>query len=185
MPLLCLLGRHGSGKSTIGALLAAAGHPHVSVGLLRRLAQARQFPSDIPPGLMLAMRRERAGAPLSPATAARLLQHVCAVPSAVLDGFPASPEHVAMLPPDAVFCVVWTPSALRDTRLEDRSAKSKRQWTPGLTSARESALPSVLRIARRSGRCIFLRNDQDASAAVEILAKKLAAIGLHGGIPVV
>lgn len=73
MARICLLGRHGSGKTTIGGALVQMGFTHTSVGLLRRLAQHGHFPSDVPASLMLAMRRERAGALLSPRTASLIV----------------------------------------------------------------------------------------------------------------
>lgn len=175
MPLVCLLGRHGSGKSTIGAGLTEYGWTHLSVGLLRRLAQSGQFPSDVPPALIVAMRRERAGTPLSPLTAKRLVEHACAVPNMVLDGFPSSLEHLALLPPDTLFCIVWTPRLQRDARLQDRAATTKRQWTPGLPSVREAALSTVIRAARKTGRCLFLRNAGDIDAATSSALRRLSA----------
>jgi hypothetical protein len=87
----------------------------------------------------------------------------------VLDGFPSSPDHLALLPSDTVFCVVWTPLGLRKARLQGRASKSKRQWTPGLHSARESALPLVIHQARKTDRCIFVRN----LGAVDAVARSL------------
>jgi dephospho-CoA kinase len=174
MALVCLLGRHGSGKSTVGADLTAYGYRHTSVGMLRRLAQAMQFPSDVPASLMMAMRRERAGAALSPSTAMKLVEYAAGSTKAVLDGFPSSVEHIPLLPADTVFCVIWTPSCLRLERLEHRASTSKRIWTPGLHSARESALPLLILSLRHSRRCIFVANDTTREAAVERLLGKLS-----------
>jgi hypothetical protein len=169
MTLVCLIGRHGSGKSTIGACLAEHGYRHISVGLLRRLAQSRQYPSDVPAGLISAMGRERPGALLSLPTSQRLVAHACAAPATVLDGFPASPAQIELLPSDTVFCVVWTPPVLRGARLEDRAATTKRQWTPGRASEREAALPSLIAQVRKTHRCLFLKN----TAGIEVVAAEL------------
>lgn len=174
MPLLCLLGRHGSGKSTIGAALQAFGYQHLSVGALRRVAQSNQFPSDVPAGLVSAMRRERPGAPLTPLAARRLVEHANSVGQLVLDGFPSSPDHLALLPPDTVFCVVWTPALLREARLHARAASSKRLWTPGLASAREDALPDLIRQVRRTHRCLFIANAGNVDAATLLLVRKIS-----------
>lgn len=175
MGLVCLLGRHGSGKSTIGADLVAHGFQHTSVGMLRRLAQTSQFPSDVPAALMMAMRRERAGSAMSAPTARKLVDHVGKASKAVLDGFPSSVEHLALLPADTVFCLVWTPAQLRLQRLEYRSDTTKRLWTPGLHSEREAALPMLLWTLRRTRRCVFVSNSDTRSAAVADFLVKLAA----------
>jgi dephospho-CoA kinase len=174
MSLVCLLGRHGSGKSTIGTGLIAHGYQHTSVGMLRRLAQASQFPSDVPAALMMAMRRERAGSAMSTPTAKKLVDYSCKVPKAVLDGFPSCVEHIALLPSDTVFCVVWTPALLRLQRLEHRSDTTKRLWTPGLHSEREASLPLLLSTLRRTRRCIFVANYSTPAVAVAQMLGKLA-----------
>jgi dephospho-CoA kinase len=175
MGLVCLLGRHGSGKSTVGNHLIAHGYQHTSVGMLRRLAQASQFPADVPAALMMAMRRERAGTAMSAPTAKKLVDYATKAPIGVLDGFPSCVEHVAMLPDDTVFCVVWTPAQLRLQRLEHRSDTTKRLWTPGLHSEREASLPVLLSSLRRTRRCIFVSNGATPAAAVAELLEKLAA----------
>lgn len=175
MELVCLLGRHGSGKSTVGHHLISHGYQHTSVGMLRRLAQASQFPSDVPAALMMAMRRERAGTAMSAPTAKKLLDYATQSPKAVLDGFPSCAEHVSMLPDDTVFCVVWTPAQLRLQRLEHRSDTTKRLWTPGLHSEREASLPVLLSSLRRTRRCIFVSNGTTPAAAVAEILEKLAA----------
>jgi adenylate kinase family enzyme len=174
MPLLCLIGRHGSGKSTIGTKLAEEGYRHISVGLLRRLAQSKQYPSDVPVLLISAMRRERAGALLSPQTAQRLVEYACSNSLTVLDGFPADPEQVKLLPADTIFCVAWTPLTLRSARLEARAATTKRQWVPGRHSEREANLPRLISHVRLSHRCLFVRNAGDLESVVAELTRKIA-----------
>lgn len=175
MGLVCLLGRHGSGKSTIGADLIAHGFQHTSVGMLRRLAQASQFPSDVPAALMMAMRRERAGGAMSVSTAKKLVEYATKAPKGILDGFPSCVEHIALLPAETVFCIIWTPARLRLQRLERRSDTTKRVWTPGLHSEREAALPILLSTLRQSRRCIFVANESTREFAVTRMLEKLIA----------
>jgi hypothetical protein len=178
MTRLCLIGRHGSGKSTIGSGLACHGYRHTSVGLLRRLAQSRQYPSDVPAGLISAMGRERAGALLTLPTAQRLVAHAFSRPLAVLDGFPASPSQIELLPPETIFCVVWTPPGLRGSRLESRAATTKRQWTPGRASEREASLPQLIRHVRRTHRCLFLMNTGPVDVVTKELLAKIERLGV-------
>lgn len=176
MGIVCLLGRHGCGKSTIGADLSAHGYQHTSVGTLRRLARAAQFPSDVPAALMMAMRRERPGSAMSASTARKLVEYASRSTHAVLDGFPSSVDHLELLPADTVFCVVWTPASLRLTRLEHRAAVTKRAWTPGLHSEREASLPLLLSTLRQSRRIFFVANDSTREVAVARMLEKLSAI---------
>lgn len=173
MPLICLLGRHGSGKSTLGTILSEYGYQHTSVGMLRRLARSSQFPSDVPAALMMAIRREKAGGALSLSTAHKLIRYTCAGQNVVLDGFPSSLEHIPLLPPETVFCLVWMPARLRIQRLARRSETTKRIWTPGLHSERETSLPGLLGALRESRRCLFVANDTTPDAAAKFILRKL------------
>jgi cytidylate kinase len=175
MTLLCLLGRHGSGKSALGRAMAELGYQHISMGLLRRLAASSQFPNDIPVTLMCAMRRARAGQPLSAAITAKLLKHVATLPLCVLDGFPASPGQLGMLAPDVVFGLVWAPAQQRLDRLAKRSASSLRQWTPGLQSNRDAALAVLLARIRSSHRLVFINNSVAGQEALDATALALVA----------
>lgn len=124
--------------------------------------------------LISAMRREKPGALLSLPTAQRLVEYARSSALTVLDGFPAAPEQIALLPPDTIFCVVWTPRALRGERLEDRAATTKRQWTPGRPSEREAALPSLIHHVRKANRCLFVRNVDEVAHVVSDLRRKIA-----------
>lgn len=173
MPLICLIGRHGSGKSTVGAELSSYGYRHLSVGLLRRLGKSNQYPADIPAILMSAMRRERPGASLATATAMKLIALARSSEDTVLDGFPASIEHASLLPPETIFFVLWTPTTQRIQRLNDRALSTQRQWQPGRPSDRETALPELIRHVRRHYRCMFVANRSDAAAVAADMVKKL------------
>lgn len=176
MSLLCLIGRHGSGKSSIGAAMTPLGYTHLSVGLLRRLAGQGQYPADVPALLMTAMRRAQPGRPLDPDTCRKLLKHALSLPNCVIDGFPASREHLALLPTDSAIGVVWTPRSIREDRLVLRAAGSLRQWTPGRHSERESALASVILAARLTDRLLFVANRDSGNAAIAALAKRVAEL---------
>lgn len=176
MALVCLLGRHGSGKSTLGRDMVAHGYQHTSVGMLRRLAQASQFPADVPASLMMALRRERAGRQMSEATAVKLIEYAGKASKPILDGFPSSVDHIRLLPPDAVFCLVWTPAQLRLQRLQHRSDTTNRIWTPGLHSEREATLPLLLATLRSTRRCIFISNAASRDVAAAKMLEKLAAV---------
>lgn len=173
MRLLCLIGRHGAGKSTIGAELALRGYKHISVGLLRRLARARQLPSDIPYPLMAAMRRAQPGAPLQDDIALKLLSYASQFPRCVLDGFPVSAEHLNMLPLSAIIGVVASPRVVRNERLLLRAETSQRAWTPGLRSEREESLSAVIVAARREFKTIYIPNHGSLSEAVDRLWERL------------
>lgn len=176
MALICLIGRHGCGKSSVGRALETLGFKHVSVGLLRRLANSKNCPADVPVTLMSAMRRSAPGAPLIHDTAAKLLKYVATFPSCVLDGFPSSEEHLDLLPEGVIFVLLWTPRQVREGRLTVRAAESKRQWVAGRPSLREQALAEVIRKAREAGRVRFLANRADTT--LNELAQQLHSIAL-------
>ena len=167
MALLCFVGRHGCGKSTIGQALAKEeGYGHVSVGLLRRLAAANQFPSDVPIALMFAMRKMRSGEPLPEATAKLLIKYAEGFKHCVIDGFPVTPEQLSLLPDNFHICVISAPKDIRLSRLQGRAAKSLRQWTPGLISEREKQLAALIWTARRSKSTTFIPNNQDGADSI-------------------
>lgn len=174
MPLVCLVGRHGSGKSTIGKELALRGYLHLSVGLLRRLANAGEFPVDIPVTLMMAMRRAIPGEALSLELSSKLLKHATSVPNCVIDGFPASTGHLQLLPPNTLIGLVWSPRSVRETRLNHRAQTSQRLWTPGRPSERERSLAAIVAESRRLRSTIFLPNRQDGIESIRSLASRIA-----------
>lgn len=176
MELVCLVGRHGSGKSTIGAMLESFGYKHVSVGLLRRLARHGKYPADVPMSLMLALRRMPAGGPMPPDVSAKLLEFAKTFDKCIIDGFPANLDHVHMLPLGTRVVLVWCPEDLRVQRLNDRAAATVRQWTAGRPSDRESSLAAVVAQCRRQFATIFIANRHDgAHLAVERLALQLVS----------
>lgn len=107
-------------------------------------------------------------------TAVKLIDYAVKTPRAILDGFPSYVAHIDLLPPDTVFCIVWTPAQLRRQRLAHRSETTKRIWTDGLHSEREAALPRLLWTLRNTRRCIFIANNSTRAVAVDQLLRKLA-----------
>lgn len=174
MELVCLVGRHGSGKSTIGAMLERYDYKHLSVGMLRRLARQGKYPADVPISLMLALRRMPAGGPMPTEVSAKLLEFAKKFDRCVIDGFPANVEHVEMLPADTQVALVWCPEALRIERLNDRAAVTVRQWTAGRMSDRENSLAAVIAHCRRRFATIFIANRHNgAQMAAQRLVSQL------------
>jgi adenylate kinase family enzyme len=165
--LICFVGRHGAGKSTIGAKLAKYGYKHLSVGLLRRIGISGIYPSDVPASLIAAFRRTKAGEPLSISISEKLLKYALTFDKCILDGFPASVDHLKMLPSNATIALVCAPKSVRNLRLQHRSESTKRIWTPGGYSTREQELAEVLRIARVTRKTIFISNADDGTIAIE------------------
>lgn len=176
MPTICLIGRHGSGKSTIGKALQEHGYKHISVGTLKRLANNNQFPSDVPYSLMLMIKRAPAGQLLPDDTAAKLIAHARSFRNCVIDGFPASGRHLDMLPGDCVIGYVWAPKSVLPDRLTSRAETSVRKWTPGLKSEREVHLAEVAHRARNRRRVVFIGNNGDRSQIAGIAENFVAKL---------
>lgn len=173
MSLLCLVGRHGAGKSTIGGVLSSLGYHHISVGLLARLARSGQYPADVPVPLIAAMRRAKAGSTLPDAISLRLLDYAAGFDKCVLDGFPASLSHLRLLPSLTTIGLVWVPKHERQERLTLRGEQTKRLWTPGRQSERELALPALLWQSRRQFKTVFIPNGGDVLSGVERVAREV------------
>lgn len=170
--LVCLIGRHGSGKTTIGTAMEQAGFQHISLGLLKRFARNGLYPSDIPLPLMLELKRQKSNSILPLSLAQKLVQWIQSFPRCVIDGFPASPEHLPLLPEHTVIVYVYTPRIERERRLKIRSENSRRLWIPGGKSLREAALPELVVACRHSFVTIFLKND-DPTILTDRLLKKI------------
>lgn len=149
-PRVFLLGPHGSGKGRLGRALGAHGYFHISVGALGRLARRRQFVSDVPMRLQLLMSRHEPGTPLAGQAVDHLVDHVRSRQRVVVDGFPGSTDHLAVLGDLELwsFVYVYTPKVIREARLMHRAEKTVRKWTPGGLSARDLALPHLCREIR-------------------------------------
>lgn len=176
MALIVLLGRHGSGKSTIGSYLESYGYKHASVGMIRRLAQSRQFPVDIPVPLIISMKKEKPGQALNPQTSSLLLKFVSGLGNCVIDGFPTTIDQLHLLPKNSVFIYVGISKSVRLERLEYRAATSKRQWIPGLRSEREEALVPLLKQLRAQRKLFYVSNTEDKELGISEIAKKIIKI---------
>lgn len=163
MDLICLIGRHGAGKSSIGAAMRRHGYGHLSVGTLRRLARHNQFPSDVPYSFMAGLKRLQPGQTLPERLASDLIRHASSMQRCVLDGFPASVDHLNLLPRDATIAVVWAPHQVRVSRLQERAEHTLRRWTSGKDSARENSLAEVIWMARKSFRVVYVPNGSDTT----------------------
>lgn len=172
MPLVCLIGRHGSGKSTIGAALAPHGFKHISVGALRRLAINGAIPVDVPYSLLSALKRTRPGQPLQLPVAHRLLDFALGFSDCVIDGFPSISDHLALLPEHARIAYIWAPRLAREERLVARAAATSRLWVPGRPSERESNLSQLVRESRRLMEVGFFSN-AGTTGEVQSVAKRL------------
>lgn len=173
--MVFLIGRHGSGKSTIGDALAFQGYMHLSLGLLRRIARSGAYPSDIPAVLVTAIGRAPVG-PLPMSAAVRLIKFAQTLDKVVIDGFPSTPEHLSIIPETAIYGYVWTGAVERDRRLNHRAEVTPRQWVPGRASARELALPILTAEIRARKRLIFLPNRINSLETSVDLASKLLAL---------
>jgi cytidylate kinase len=174
MSLICLLGRHGSGKSSIGSILHSQyGYHHLSIGLLRRLASNGQFPSDVPASLIIALKKTKAGHPLPTDVAVKLIAYANTFANCVIDGFPVVNEHLLLLPPHTEFCYIWVPEAIRSNRLITRSESSKRKWTPGGHSEREISLPSVIKSIRKTNKLHFYSNGNSGTQSLTDIASQI------------
>lgn len=173
LTIICLIGRHGSGKSTVGAFCAREGAKHISVGQLRRLANGRVFPSDIPVSLLLQFRNLKAGEPLSKEVSLRLLDYAGKFDHVVLDGFPAATEHLELLPASTIFCYLWVPAKLREVRLGIRSANTSRTWTSGGISVREQVLSNLINDIRKRTTLNFIRNTEDGNEAISSVGRSI------------
>ncbi|CAN5465306.1 hypothetical protein BH10PSE16_BH10PSE16_04220 [soil metagenome] len=152
-PIAFLAGLHGSGKSTLGHHLRRKhGWTHLSMGDAGRLARAGKRPNNMSLRLFVELAVYRTGELMSQRLIDAILFEIGKhrqITPVVIDGFPAKPEHVAMLPPDSLVVHVNCPEEVREARLNHRAAEAKRLWTPGLTSMRDSDLPSVIDAARK------------------------------------
>ncbi|MGX9712644.1 AAA family ATPase [Janthinobacterium lividum] len=174
--LICLIGRHGVGKSTLGQALARIGYAHLNLGLLRRLAISGTYPGDIPITLMLSIRTMRPSKPLSDDVVRKLLAHALSYDRCVIDGFPVLAAHLPLLPATAKIAYVWAPAQSRNERLRSRAATTKRHWTPGLNSHRDASLCEVLKQVRSNSNFYFVRNAHDAKEEINALANFMASL---------
>lgn len=66
----------------------------------------------------------------------------------VCDGFPASPEHLQVIPAGSTLVLVSCDEDLRQDRLSDRALSTRRSWTPGMPSERDELVGQVFKGAQ-------------------------------------
>ena len=174
-PLLCLVGLHGTGKTTLARDLARHhGFAHLSLGDLGRLSRKGRLPSDIPPQLMVSVARSKPGGILDAGTAKLLFQHIDGLrksTAVVVDGFPACPDHLAWLDDRSLIGRLHLTDSLRELRLTRRSELGPRKWTPGGHSARDASLAETVHAARTMG--LHLETFNNGGEKIEILTDQI------------
>jgi adenylate kinase family enzyme len=148
---LFLIGKHGTGKTTIGQYLAAKyGWTHISVGDLCRQARRNRGLSTMPLRLMAELAKTTPGVPLSMEVARQLCQTIGKINQTgmvVCDGFPSAPEHLDLLPPNSDVVWIQCQEVERERRLETRAAETARRWTPGRQTLRDDQVEAVYQCA--------------------------------------
>ena len=81
----------------------------------------------------------------------------------ICDGFPVVPEHLCRIPSGATVIEITCESETRELRLKERECQTLRKWTPGITSLRDSQLPSLHDAATLAG-VTYLKIDNTASS---------------------
>lgn len=141
-----LIGLHGSGKTTLGRMLAIFEHGrrHLSVGDLARLARNGRVPNDVPVKLILELSKHQPGCPLPDVAANHLVNYLKSSSGISVDGFPSCARHVRLIPKDAVIVVLRTTPQTAKTRLEIRAEKTNRKWVDGGVSERDKQLDETV-----------------------------------------
>jgi hypothetical protein len=164
-------------------MLRAYGYQHLSVGTLRRLARRGEFPSDVPVSLMLALRRIPSGELLPSALVEQFIDIACKPPLCVLDGLPATPAHIDLLPEDTLLVYLHAVKAVRVTRLVARAEQTLRQWHPDSTSNRDLELAAIAARLRTERRLVFVRNNgalEQLQAAAMSIAEQMRRKSAEG-----
>jgi hypothetical protein len=121
---------------------------------------------------MQELRNSIPGLPLNQVAAKILLRFASQKPNCVVDGFPSTESHLALLPADSIIVLLSTTKTNRNSRLAQRSELTVRKWTPGAVSAREIELPELIRRARRRFKLLRITN----SGSIDMLADKANAL---------
>lgn len=175
-PLVFLVGLHGTGKSTIGRIMATMGWHHFGLGDIGRLVRRRAMPKGYSMRFLTRIAAhvpgERMAQPLIDALMDEIAEHRTQAP-VVIDGFPVEPHHVARLPEHSIIAQVMCMEAERINRLQERAAVTPRKWTNASEpSLRDKYLGLVLDESFAAGlTTLFVNNDHDPQrAALNLLA---------------
>lgn len=174
-PCVFLIGLHGSGKTTIGRQLQRHhGYTHVSLGDLGRLARQSKYPCEHTLRFMTALASQEPGQPLRDRVVQVVLQEIDRLRQSgpvSVDGFPAEPTHIELLPTDGAIVHISLPEDMRENRLLRRASNTKRLWTPGQRSIRDEQVPRIVDAALASGYPVLgIENSADVSCAVDAIS---------------
>ena len=178
--LVCIIGRHGTGKTTIGKALERLGMRHISVGEIKRASRRNVFPDGIPHKLLGMLSVQPSNTLISMASAWELVRFLLTVPRCSVDGFPPAAEYIELLPPDTFIIYCITPKLLRERRLSQRSEETGRKWNPGGISARDAELARLTRAVRGRFRFMPVRNDGRQIGSVVEQIKSLLNVQTDG-----
>lgn len=169
--LICLLGLHGSGKTSAGRFLQNNHHVshHISIGDLARLARSGSSPSDVPVRLIVALAKHKAGNVFDCKTAellAEFLSKLVKLNGCIsVDGFPSSAEHIPLLCQGAEIWKFEVDEKERFDRLLKRSELTKRKWVAGVPSERDKQIDITLEKCRDADLTVkVIENNEDLAA---------------------
>lgn len=181
---IALIGHHGSGKGTAGQLLQSLGYMHWSIGDIRRQIHGRQTIEHVPPIVVAAVRRAKAGAPL-PLTSLKVIVAAAeALPLCVIDGLPDGVEHASHIPSSWRVIHVLCPDVVRMDRLRRRADETGRFWQDGGSSPRDDRLRETLE-SLPDGALRTVNNDDSLAAFRDriILAAHIDLPAASGRLP--
>jgi adenylate kinase family enzyme len=147
--IIFLIGLHGCGKSSIGKRIEEVpGWRSFSVGDLGRSARRNHPVAGISIRTLTRLGQTSPGKPMTLDLATLLVSDLVKHNRVVCDGFPASPEHLQVIPAGSTVVLVSCKEDLRQERLTDRALSTRRSWTPGMPSERDELVSQVFQGAQ-------------------------------------
>jgi dephospho-CoA kinase len=184
--LLCFVGLHGVGKSTIAKAAArTACGIHISVGDLCRAARRGKVPEGWPVRLIAAFARHAPGSVLADETAELLLEFVSRIVRkdymVFIDGFPSSVGHIDVLESNDTLrgkfriVMVECDDELRKARLLRRASETGRKWRQDMDATeRDLGVAQVVDVAMQRSLLKHVRNDGGPDGLDDVVAKVLS-----------